>query len=1082
MADAVFAIPSFLGGEISKFAQGRFDKPDYRISMNVCRNSFPVEIGAWTRRPGTKHAGTTRGGLAGRVMKFDFEQAAAYTMEFTDGFVRFRAGERMAVTDDARSVVSISTADPAVVQTDAAHGWADEETVLFGGDGVPTLLQSRTFVITVTSTTEFSLQDSVTLETIDGSTLSALGAATVSRVQELETPYAAGSWSSIRSIQAETDAVLLNRATAPQVLQATELPTSTVDAQFAIDELIFLDGPYLDPFTNGVQAVPSALSGLVSITLQFPLYSATKAYKVGDFVTSSGVNYVSLADVNIGHTPVSEPTYWEATSAGTAIAPNGFVGSDVGRLVRLYSQPADWDVSTLYNVLNIVTYNNQQWTALANSTGKIPGNDLTNWTLTPSNGAVWTWGRIVSLTNQIPQATGPAIGNMTFWAGLAASFDGVTNKTGVNSSAEIGPNLTTSLVSYIGKNFSASPQQIAQATIYPSSNFGFYYLGAGVGHVTTTIPANVFFTLYGSQTAPVGPLDGTQLAISSVLDYPTSAITLVSSDQVTSWNYLWVTITVQATQALDPTLTASLIETFSSQLYFFGPATSLPSSAGINVEILGPPLLYSQPVVTWRLGVYSDTTGWPTCGTYQEGRIWLGGAVANRFDASKSNGLVGNTVDFAPTDNTGVVAANNAISYVLNSDGVNPMYWMKPDLQGVVIGTQNGEWLVQAPTAGPITPTNIAARRMTKHGSENIDPVRTQHANLFVKRYARKLMEYFADAYSGKFSAPNLADKAEHIISAGIAEIAYTEAVTPIVWGRDADGALFGMTYKRDNLSAAQPPDYYAWHPHTLGSGRILESLCSGPSVGGDLDALTMVTNDPDTGIRHVEILTDAPDENAALADAWFLDNAIEPYSTSSSSVPAVGAPLGGLTINGLWHLNGETVQVFASGLDCGDRGDNSQTFTDFLVTNGSVLVPYGDGLSAGSGRGLFTATFAATANIVVGFTYNSDGQLVRSIAPADSGSRTGPALGLTRRNHRYAMLLCSTRGISVGATFTKLYPVRMQQANGAPIATLDMFSGIADDVLSNDYSMDGMICWRVSRPFPANLVAISASLQTQGR
>jgi hypothetical protein len=116
------------------------------------------------------------------------------------------------------------------------------------------------------------------------------------------------------------------------------------------------------------------------------------------------------------------------------------------------------------------------------------------------------------------------------------------------------------------------------------------------------------------------------------------------------------------------------------------------------------------------------------------------------------------------------------LSYTLNSDGVNPMFWMKPDLQGVKIGTQPGEWLVQAPTNGPIAPTNIAARRMTKHGSAKSSRRRTEHTNLFVKRYGRKLMEYFADAYSGKFSAPNLADKAGHIVSAGIAEIAYTEA------------------------------------------------------------------------------------------------------------------------------------------------------------------------------------------------------------------------------------------------------------------------------------------------------------------
>jgi len=74
MANAQFAIGSFLGGEIATVAQGRFDKPDYRISLKVCLNSFPLEIGAWTRRPGTRFADTTRRGAAARVMRFDLSQ------------------------------------------------------------------------------------------------------------------------------------------------------------------------------------------------------------------------------------------------------------------------------------------------------------------------------------------------------------------------------------------------------------------------------------------------------------------------------------------------------------------------------------------------------------------------------------------------------------------------------------------------------------------------------------------------------------------------------------------------------------------------------------------------------------------------------------------------------------------------------------------------------------------------------------------------------------------------------------------------------------------------------------------------
>jgi hypothetical protein len=1100
MGDAVYAIPSFLGGEISDFAQGRFDKPDYRVSLNICLNSFPVEIGAWTRRPGTMHAGPTRGGAAGRTIKFDFEQAAAVTLEFTDGYMRFRSGAALLSTNDEQAIVSISSADPAVVET-AAHGWTGTISVIFDGLGENNpLLQGRVFTGAVTSGTQFTLTDPLTGAAINGSTLGTFVSGTVRRVQELATLYTGTSWENVRPVQAETTDVLLCPLIPPQVLTVETLPSEGIEPQFEIASAVFIDGPYLDPFINGVQAVPNAVSGIINLTLSFAAYVSTKAYAEGTFVTYSGINYVSLIDQNVGNTPSTSLSAWSQTSAAAAINDGrGFLGTDTGRLVRLLSEPPAFNPATTYSAGNVVTYNpsgepgaSTYWQAKTTTTGTPPGYDLSNWEIIPSGPAVWTWGRITGLSNVIDRLLpgSIAIGDMTEFNGITAPFDGNFSKAVNQSAAETitGGSVitggTVSVSSYAGKFFGAGPQQIQQATIYPTLDRGFGFAEFVVGGVLTSFLATFTLNLRGKATAPASPSDGALLGSTS-FGGSSVTTTIVSNDQTTGWNYVWIELVISSTLT-SGFATSYRIGSSIAQISFFNPTSSSSSGAGCSVEILGPPLVDTTPIATWRLGVYSNTTGWPTCGTYNEGRIWLGGAVANRFDASVSNGISGNTLNFSPTNQFGVVAASNALNYTLNSDGVNPMFWMRPDLQGVVIGTQQGEWLVQAPTTGPIAPTNIAARRMTKHGSANVDPVRTEHANLFVKRYGRKLMEYFADAYSGKFSAPNLADKAGHIVSAGIIELAYTEAVTPIVWGRDGDNALFGMTYRRTAIATAQPPDFYAWHRHTLGSGRTVESISAGPSVGGDLDTVTLVTNDADTGIRHVEVLTDAPDENTELADAWFLDNAVEPSSAIVDLTPIdPTAPYGGVTLNGLWHLNGETVQVFASGLDCGDRGTASSPgyFTDFLVTDGSCFVPFGDGIDAGCGRGLFTPEFlAANPRVVVGFTYNSDGQLVRPIAPADTGARNGPALGKTRRNHQYSVLVSNTLGLSFGGTFAVARPAQFRKANGNPIDQLTMFSGVHHDTLSDDYSYDGMVAWRVTRPWPANIVAISGNVQTQDR
>jgi hypothetical protein len=266
----------------------------------------------------------------------------------------------------------------------------------------------------------------------------------------------------------------------------------------------------------------------------------------------------------------------------------------------------------------------------------------------------------------------------------------------------------------------------------------------------------------------------------------------------------------------------------------------------------------------------------------------------------------------------GIVAGNNAISYVCTGEDSNQILWMTPDQQGILFGTKAGEWLISAPSAGPLAPTNIKAVRVTKIGCANIEPKRAEHTLLFVQKFNRKIMEYFADVFSGKFTAPNLSERAKHLTVTGIAEFAYQQELAPTVWCRRTDGALIGATYKRDTLTTSQGPTIIGWHRHVLGSGRIIESLCVGPSVNGNLDTLSMITNNQSTGIRHIETMTDLLDEGFALIDCWFVDGGIIPSSTVVQAAPT-GGPLGSLLINGLWVHNTRTVTAWIGGLDCGD-------------------------------------------------------------------------------------------------------------------------------------------------------------------
>lgn len=1033
MLSGSFAQTSFLGGEWAKTMQGRFDRPDYRTAMNLCLNGFPTDTGAWTRRSGTQNAGPTRGGVQARMVNFTVGPQP-YTMEFTPGHLRFWNGINLVTTNDDQICTAMSTANPAKFTTTTAHGWATGDQVFFSayGTSVP-LLQNRVFSAAVTSSTQFTITDAITAATIDGNTLGAMPAGlTVSRALDLITPFSPANIAVLRSIAADLRSFLLT-GTQPQVLTAVASTSSLKFATFTLAPASFQDGPYLDPFTNGVLATPSGINGNINLTLTFAAYDATRSYQPGDYVTSASVNYKSLVDQNLAHTPASSPTQWVAVSAASAIGANGFVTSDVGRHVRLF------------------------------------------------NGG-WTWGRIIGLLNTISGtlAGSTNIGTMTSGGGLAAAFDGVVSKTSILSAASpahsgnLGGGTTFTVTDYAGKNYTgASDQKISSATVTPSTDLGFCTV-TGVSTVSGLVLdlvafgfVTLTFNLRGKASAPASSSDGTLIGQTVTSNF-TNTVIISSTDTTTAWKYVWVEVSLSMSSSFQiSTWGANL---YCAQVAYQSPAGTGASGNGCTIQIIGNALPNTNAISLWRIGLIASQTGWPTCGTYHEGRLWLAGVLNNRFDASASNNLL----NFAPTNAVGTVADSNAISYLFNAPDTNTIVWMVPDLQGIISGTIAGEWLIQASALNnPLTPTSIQAHRVTTIGCASIEPRRTDHTLAFVQKHQHRVMEYFSDVFSGKFSAPNLSLTAKHLTTRIIQEIVYQQDLVPVIWARCADGSLIGCTYKRDSLMSSQGPTFAGWHQHTLGSGRVVESIAVGPSpssateAAGQLDTLVMATNDPSTNIRHVELMKPAFEEGDATTNAWFLDDAIVPTMTANVILGGVSS----FQLSGLTQHNGKTVTVFAGGLDCGEH----------VVAAGSCSVPFGS-----DAAGLFTLAFAngyvGTLPVMAGFNFISDGQIVRPATQQESGARTGPALAKMRRTQQIGFLLNSTQAFYYGTDFTNMNVANFQSEGGTPYAANALFSGVFWDMVYDESSFDSMIAWRVKRPYPATVCALEAFLHTEDR
>ena len=363
----------------------------------------------------------------------------------------------------------------------------------------------------------------------------------------------------------------------------------------------------------------------------------------------------------------------------------------------------------------------------------------------------------------------------------------------------------------------------------------------------------------------------------------------------------------------------------------------------------------------WQLGVYSGTTGYPTCGVFYEGRLWLAGAVPNRFDTTTSNGVsqvIGtNTAAFSPTDPFGNVLDSSGISLTLNSSGINQIQWMMGDQGGVLMGTLHGETLVSASTLGdPLTPTSIQAHEHTRFGSTaGVDAIRAGATIVFQQRSQRRIMEFIYDSFSGKPVGRHLNEHAKHLSTSGVARLAYLEEPTPIVWALMQNGMLVGCTYRRFSRFAQTPPEAAGWHWNIHGAGRIFTSMCTVPSADGLFERLFVVTNVPppdpnQNGVANffIEVMQPALDPAMAVTQDWFLDQ------VGGAGVGNSGSDCGGMNASGF------TQTGFFKGADTTANGP----VDSFAGFSAGQSPPWGGVNLLGKGQSVFFPGSVALYNV----------------------------------------------------------------------------------------------------------------------
>lgn len=547
--------------------------------------------------------------------------------------------------------------------------------------------------------------------------------------------------------------------------------------------------------------------------------------------------------------------------------------------------------------------------------------------------------------------------------------------------------------------------------------------------------------------------------------------------------------------------------------------TGWTSTTVVTVTVVNT-LTNTNGKATWRMGLYSDTTGWPSCVVFHEDRLLFSGCeeAPQRFDGSVSSDYE----NFAPSDTAGTVASSNAIGFSLNANDVNVIRWLTTDERGILIGTVGGEWVAKpSSNEAALSPTNINVKRSTSYGTANIQPVQVGKSTLFIQRAGKKLreMSYFFDVDG--FRASDLTVLSEHITGNGVTQIAYQKEPQSIVWCVREDGALIGMTYERDVDSFK-----VGWGRHIFGgvsnaadTQAVVESVAVIPAADGTRDEVWLIVKRYINGAvhRYVEYLTEMYNDRMDQQDVICVDSATtyddpKTISAATAANPVVVTAsnhgfsngdqvritgvLGMDDLNGPTfivagktthtfqltsltgsNINGTAYDAYVSG---GEVRKLVSTISGLNHLEGQVVTIYADGAklpTATVTKGKVTLSNSSTV-VQIGLGYNSDGQLLR----LDAGSADGTALGKTRRMHRIGMLLHKTLGLQFGMNFDEMDEVTFRTSSDEGNRAVPLFSGVISETLDADYDYENQFCWRQSGPFPGTILAVMPQMVTQDR
>lgn len=492
---------------------------------------------------------------------------------------------------------------------------------------------------------------------------------------------------------------------------------------------------------------------------------------------------------------------------------------------------------------------------------------------------------------------------------------------------------------------------------------------------------------------------------------------------------------------------------------------------------------------------FSGASDYPACSSYHEQRKWFGATVnkPQTLWATASSSFK-NMNKATPTQD------DDAIVRTLASRQANQIRHLV-SLGPLIAFTSGAEWMIWPGSQSDVlTPGNTNARAQSYAGSSHVPPLVINNTVLFVQEKGSLVRDLRYEFASDSWNGIEMSILAAHLFEGHtIKEWAWAQVPHKIIWAVRDDGVLLGFTYMKDQevyawarhetsglvesvcvISEGDEDVLYLSIARTVGGQTVryverMESRRFGVLRDAwfldsalAYDGNNAVTDDylritgasylmgatvtlQATGHtpflasmigRKYELRVGAAKVRVTISAFTDTDTVSATLDTNAGvTLQAVDtadwALLSQLTVSGLWHLEGLSVDIFAD-------GSKMQMVT---VANGTAAVE------------------RCASRVLVGLPYDCDLETL----DIDTGQPT--IQGKEKRVGTVNLKVDNTRGLSVGPNAARLREIkeRSSEAYGEPI---ELFTGFREVLIEPEWNVNGRIYIRGTPGLPACVLA----------